>query len=309
MQKEGTVVQVFGLYYTVDDGTKRFDCFLKGKNRLNTSRDQYSNPVAVGDRVVFERNEGGSASILSVLPRNNVFSRKDSKKNTRADIIAANLDQVLIIQSFDRPPPNYRFVDRLAVRSYHENITPVLCVNKHDHAAEEDLSNLRSYYKNSGLKLVITSAKSGYGLDSLKGILQNKRTLLAGSSGVGKSSLINVLFDSVNLRTSKTSDKTGKGRHTTTNVVMFSSGKTELIDSPGVREFGMVELDIQELRDYFYEFHEYAEDCSFSDCTHEHEPKCAVKRAVEEGKIDENRYVSYCYILDSLYEAKENMYK
>ncbi|MFW6366777.1 MAG: ribosome small subunit-dependent GTPase A, partial [Spirochaetota bacterium] len=207
MQKEGTVVQVFGLYYTVDDGENRIDCFLRGKNRLNKSNKKYSNPVAVGDKVLFtvHGSDHREGSIVSVLPRMNLFSRKDSKKNTREDVIAANIDQVLIIQSFSQPQPNLRFVDRLAVRSLHEGIKPVLCVNKSDMASGNDLQDIYDYYTNSGLDIFITSAKNGQGLEALHEVMDNRRTLLAGSSGVGKTSLLNAMYQTLHLRTAAVS--------------------------------------------------------------------------------------------------------
>jgi ribosome biogenesis GTPase len=309
MQKEGTVVKVYGLYYTVDDGVEQIDCYLKGKNRIDKKHKLFTNPVAVGDCVVFTLNDEHTGSIISVLERTNHFSRKDRGRNSRVDIIAANLDQVLIIQSFYKPEINLRFVDRLSVRAYHEGIKPILCVNKYDIAEDGDVEYIMNYYKNSGLEIIITSKKKPYNLDKLKEILNGKRTLLAGMSGVGKTSLINALFDGLNLRTTATSDKTGKGRHTTTNVVMYRIDGTELIDSPGVREFGMVHLDAAELHDYFYEFSTYSDQCSFSDCSHIHEPVCGVKKAVEEGKISFERYVSYSNILESILYEKENEYR
>ncbi|HRX16254.1 MAG TPA: ribosome small subunit-dependent GTPase A [Spirochaetota bacterium] len=306
----GIINKVFGLYYTVNDGQKDIACFLKGKIRINKEFKKFTNPVAVGDNVKFQYNDDGSGSIIDLLPRSNLFSRRDKGRNAREDVIAANLDVVLVIQSFLDPPVNPRFVDRLAVRAIKENIEPVLCMNKADLATEEMTNTVIEYYKNSGLKIIITSALNMQGIDSLKKMLTGKRTLLAGYSGVGKSSLINSIYQDLNLAVSDISDKTGKGRHTTTNVIMYKQKDgTELIDSPGVREFGLVDIEPEELGNFFYEFTQYRSDCTFSNCTHEHEPGCGVKDRVESGIVCRERYVSYLNMLESLLEYREQKYR
>lgn len=306
----GTIIKVFGLYYTVEmsDG-EVVDCFLKGKNRIKKKFRQYTSPCAVGDVVSVQKNEDGSGSIIDVFDRKNCFSRKSKGRNSREDVIAANIDSILIIQSYMDPIANPRFVDRLAVRAYKEGITPILCMNKVDLASDEMIDFLKEYYENSGLPFVHTSTKTREGLDELKELIEGKRTLLAGYSGVGKSSLINALYD-FRLPTSETSEKTGKGRHTTTNVFMHKVDPvTELLDSPGVREFGLMDIEPGELSDYFYEYRHYRSRCAFADCSHEHEPGCYIKKLVEDGELCEERYVSYLQMLEQLHANRDEMYR
>ncbi|MDA3901735.1 MAG: ribosome small subunit-dependent GTPase A [Spirochaetes bacterium] len=309
-QGTGIIVKVFGLYYTVDDGDRHIACFLKGKNRINKQFKGYTNPVAVGDNVVFQYNDDGSGSIIDLIPRKNLFSRKDKGRNAREDVIAANLDILLIIQAFVDPVANPRFVDRLAVRAIKEQILPVLCMNKLDLATEDMKQSIQSYYKNTDLKILLTSAEERVGIEELQALLTGKRTLLAGFSGVGKSSLINTIYNDLDLAVADISDKTGKGRHTTTNVIMYQqSDNTQLIDSPGVREFGLVDMEPADLSRCFYEFNDYSDNCNFANCTHEHEPGCNVKKMVDEGVVSSERYVSYLNMLSSLVQDRENRYR
>lgn len=306
---EGTVVRVFGRFYTVRVDGGEYDCTLRGSIKRDPAIRAFSNPVAVGDSVIASIDERGSC-VESVNGRRNKFSRKEKGRNVREDLIAANIDQLLIIQSYAEPVINPRFVDRLAVRALRENIRPLLVINKLDLAIDEMKELISEYYRSSGLEIIEVCAHSGQNLDVLKTFLNKRRTLLAGNSGVGKSSLLNALFPSLALRTNEISEKSGKGCHTTTNVFMYTPEPgLEIIDTPGVREFGLVDISAGELAASFYEFGRYASECAFADCMHDQEPRCGVKSAVESGLVDEERYISYIHILDSIREYEQNKYR
>lgn len=306
---EGTVVRVFGRFYTVRAGEKEYDGTLRGNLRLDPALKAFANPAAVGD-LVDVSIDGAGVCIESVKERRNKFSRKEKGRNTREDLIAANIDQLLIIQSYAEPVINPRFVDRLAVRAIREGIKPLLVINKTDLAAAELCQAVTDYYSGSGMELIEISARNGDNCGSLYGHLTGKRTLLAGNSGVGKSSVLNRLFPELKLRTGEISLKSGKGCHTTTNVILYTpQPDLDIIDTPGMREFGVVDILSTELSDYFYEFGSYAAGCAFSDCLHDREPQCGVKDAVESGKVDGERYISYINILDSLRDYEANRYR
>ncbi len=305
----GTVVKTFGRYHTVrhDDGLT--NCVLRGRMRKDPGLKRFSEPVAVGDRVAFELNDDGSGAISRIEERKNAFTRKD-RGNSREDIIAANLDQLVIIQSFARPRLNPRFVDRVAVRGSKEGITVVLCVNKSDLSTRAEIADFRAYYRGSGLAIIVASAEKGSGMDSLRDVLHGKVSLFVGTSGVGKSTILNRLYPGLDLRISEVSESTGKGRHTTTNAEMISpDAVTGIIDTPGFREFGLMDIEPDVLAGYFYEYGDYASRCRFRPCTHDHEPGCEVKKLVEEGEISQERYVSYLNILYSIKDYYETRYQ
>ncbi|HOQ12068.1 MAG: putative ribosome biogenesis GTPase RsgA [Spirochaetes bacterium ADurb.Bin218] len=303
----GHVIRVFGKFYTVfyDEGI--VDCVLRGKLKI-LSEDNYSNPVAVGDIVDFEVDSNGHGLIKNVHPRENVFTRKDGVRS-REDLIACNLDKIIVVQSFGIPKLNLRFSDRIVVRAGKGGVPVALVVNKSDMASDDDFEYVKEYYKGSGVDVFFVSALTGDGLSNLKELISKKRNLLVGYSGVGKSSLLNKLYPALDLRTSEVSESTGKGRHTTTNVhlVRLPDG-TEIIDTPGVREFGLVDVDPYTLGNYFMDFKKASLKCKFRPCSHEHEPGCEVKRLVDKGKIHEERYISYLNILYSIKENLKNMY-
>ncbi len=281
---------------------------LRGKLRKDERLKRFSDPVATGDLVDFEISETGEGIINGVHERRNTFTRMDSRSR-KEDLIAANLDMIVVIQAFRMPRLNLRFVDRLMVRGEKEGIPLLLCVNKSDLADTGDISYLREYYENTGTGIIITSAVTGTGLDRLKKSLKGRTSLLAGYSGVGKSTLLNRLYPELELRTAEVSDSTQKGRHTTTNVeMMLLEEDTFILDTPGFREFGLMDIEPHLLGNYFHEFGEYARSCNFRSCTHDHEPGCEIKHQVEEGKISGDRYVSYLNILNSLREQYDNMY-
>jgi ribosome biogenesis GTPase len=304
----GKVIKVLGQYYTVEVDGSAYNSVLRGKLRKDERLKRFSDPVATGDFVDFELSETGEGIINSVHERKNAFTRMDSR-NRKEDLIAANLDMIVVIQAFRMPRLNLRFVDRLMVRGEKEGIPLLLCVNKSDLADEGDISYLNEYYANTGTEVVITSTITGTGLKDLKKSLKGRTSILAGYSGVGKSTLLNSLYPGLELRTSEVSHSTQKGRHTTTNVeMMLLEEDTFIIDTPGFREFGLMDIEPHFLGNYFHEFVEYSHLCNFRSCTHDHEPGCEIKRQVEEGKISGDRYVSYLNILYSLREQYENMY-
>ena len=308
MEEVGVVIKVMGLYYTVLWNNEEYNCNLRGRIRKKSGDSKFSNPVAVGDKVRFELESDGSGVINEVLPRKNVFSRKEKGKNRKEDIIASNLDLILVIQSFKKPRLNLRFVDRILVRGVKEGIDVVLCVNKLDLADKEQISYVKHYYRGAGIRIHMVSALKGINLDSLEEEMKNKVSILIGYSGVGKTSILNRLFPELNLKVSTVSSKTGKGRHATSNVQMIVQDTMAIVDTPGLREFGLLDIETHTLEKYFPEFLHSSPDCEFKPCSHDHEPNCAVKRDVDEGIISEGRYVSYLNILYSLREYYESMY-
>jgi ribosome biogenesis GTPase / thiamine phosphate phosphatase len=305
----GTIIKIYGRYYTIEYEGRRINSTLRGRLRNDKRLEKYSEAVAVGDVVEFELDSDGAGAIEKVHERRNVFTRR-YKDSDRDDLIAANIDRIVVIQCFGKPKMNLRFVDRLVVRGCKEGVPVQLCVNKLDLAEEGDIEGLESYYHGYGLDIIMASALTGEGLGPMKEALAGRLSILIGSSGVGKTSLLNAMFTGLDLRTTEVSESTGKGRHTTTNVEMFRlDDDTRIIDTPGLREFGLMDIEPAELGIYFMEFGKYSKKCGFSPCTHEHEPDCEVKRKVERGKISEERYVSYLNILSTLREYYENRYK
>lgn len=311
MKKRGIISKVFGRFYTVKtEDNEYLNCVLAGKIKNKTEFRDFANPAAVGDFVVYMLDNTGGGSIEDILPRNNIFSRKEKGRSSKIDLIASNINQLIIIQSFFDPPFNLRFVDRLLVRAAKEKIKPILCINKYDLSMDEDLDYIDEYYKNVNLKIIYTSASTGDGVLDLKNVIENNHSLLSGFSGVGKSSLVNAMYPDIKLKTNEISESTGKGRHTTTNVEMVTiDDTTTLIDTPGMREFGLLDILPEDLSKYFDGFDSYRGKCSFNTCTHDHEPKCGVKEAVEEGLISNGRYISYLNILASLREYQDNKYR
>ncbi|MCX8123049.1 MAG: ribosome small subunit-dependent GTPase A [Spirochaetes bacterium] len=307
----GVVTKVMGLYYTVYHDSCYTNCVLRGKLRqtFESENEKFSNPVAVGDEVTISIAADGTGVIEDIIPRKNYFSRKEKGKHRKIDIIAANCDCVVVMQSFAQPKLNLRFADRIAVRCGQQKIPMILCINKYDLATKEDIVYITHYYKNANVSILMTSAKTSYHIDKIQNVLHNKTSVIVGYSGVGKTSLLNAMYPHLSLRVAEVSASTGKGKHTTTNVTMIIADEnTRIIDTPGLREFGIMDIEPHLVSKYFYEFEQYSHKCGFKPCTHDHEPECEVKRLVTKGVIFEERYISYLNILYSLKEYYATMY-
>ncbi|HNR87532.1 MAG TPA: ribosome small subunit-dependent GTPase A [Spirochaetota bacterium] len=306
---EGIIIKAYGAYYRVLADGEEFNCALRGKFRTSARGSSYSDPVVVGDRVLISRNDDGTGAIDELLERRNIFSRKEKGRNRSEDVIASNLDRIIVIQAFQRPRMNLRFADRIIVRSIKESIDVVVCVNKLDLADDAACEFVLEYYRGADVPVLFVSAQTGDGMGELADVIRNRVTLFVGNSGVGKSSILNTLVPDLDLHTIEISDKTGKGRHATTNAAMIRvDAESFIVDTPGLREFGLLDIEPHELAGYFMEFSRYHDACSFRPCTHDHEPQCAVRDMVDEGAIAHERYISYLNILATLREYRAIKY-
>lgn len=274
-----------------------------------------TNPVAVGDIVELEmENElEGSAMITGIHERKNYVARQSPSHRMQHHIVAANLDQSLLIATLKDPKTSQGFIDRFLVSCEAFHVPAIILFNKADLYRKKEqaiFEDMKAMYEMIGYKVLLASVANNTGLEGLAGLLKNKVTLMSGHSGVGKSSIINFLVPSLNLRTKDVSGWSGKGMHTTTFAEMFDLPQGgHLIDTPGMREFGIVQIDRQELSHYFPEMRALIQDCQFNNCLHLNEPGCAIKEAVQDGKIHIERYVSYCTILDSIKDDWEQKKK
>lgn len=299
---KGLVVKNTGSWYTVrtDDG-QLLDCKVKGNFRLKGIRT--TNPVAVGDRV--EINEEGW--ITSIEDRRNYIIRKSINLSKQSHIIAANVDQAFLIVTVANPQTSTTFIDRFLASAEAYRVPVVLIFNKTDLLDEDALRYQQAVvnlYETIGYECRQISAETGEGVDDLRPMLDGKITLLSGNSGVGKSTLINRLVPGANLRTAEISDAHNTGMHTTTFSEMISLTSGYLIDTPGIKGFGTFDMEPEEITSYFKDIFHFSKDCRFSNCTHTHEPGCAVLKAVEEHYIAESRYQSYLSMLDDKEEGK-----
>jgi ribosome biogenesis GTPase / thiamine phosphate phosphatase len=268
-----------------------------------------TNPVAVGDLVEIEaENEiENTVVIIRIYDRRNYINRQSPRVKYQHHIIAANLDQSILLATLKEPRTSQGFVDRFLVASEMYHVTPVVVINKSDlfrEKEEKQFSRWKTMYENSGYRIFAMSVKQKDGIDEFTSLLNNKTTLLSGHSGVGKSSLLNIIIPGIELKIQEVSGWSGKGLHTTTFAEMFDlpSNRGKIIDTPGMREFGLIDVSRQELSHYFPEMRDRLQDCKFNNCQHINEPGCAIKEAVMNGEIDENRYVSYVTILESIEE-------
>lgn len=301
---QGLVIKNTGSWYVVktDDGPE-VNCKIKGNFRLKGIRT--TNPVAVGDRVSIIPNDDGTAFIKGIEPRRNYIIRRASNLSKEAHIIAANLDQALLVVSLAHPATSTTFIDRFLATAEAYRIPAVLVINKIDLMADGEsrdyLDAVAYLYRSIGYDVVEVSAKTGHGVDRLSGMLQGKVSLLSGNSGVGKSSLINCLIPGLDLRTAEISTSHDTGMHTTTFSEMFPlPGGGYLIDTPGIKGFGTIDFDRNEVAHFFPEIFHCSADCRYGDCTHTHEPGCAVREALEQNLIAQSRYASYLSILDDV---------
>lgn len=303
----GLVIKNTGSWYQVktDEG-QLIECKIKGNFRLKGIRS--TNPVAVGDRVQIVQNQEGTAFISEIEDRRNYIIRRASNLSKQSHILAANLDQCMLIITVNYPETTTIFIDRFLATAEAYRIPVKLIFNKIDVYDEDDtryLDALIHLYTHIGYSCFKVSAKEGIGIETLKKELAGKVTLLSGHSGVGKSTLINALLPGTETKTGAISSYHNKGMHTTTFSEMFPVEENGyIIDTPGIKGFGTFDMEEEEIGHYFPEIFQTSADCKYSNCTHRHEPGCAVRRAVEEHLISESRYTSYLNMLEDKEEGK-----
>jgi len=302
--KEGSaiVVKHTGSHYLVSSlpEWRLVSCVVKGKMRMKDLHT--TNPIAVGDHVDYQLLEDGTGIISNIYPRKNYIIRKSTNLSRQAHIIAANIDIAFLIVTIDFPETKWAFMDRFLVTCEAYKVPVTIVLNKTDLLTEEydeKVKYFRRIYSQAGYRILEVSCKTGYNIDLLKEELKGKICLFSGMSGVGKSSLINSLDSSLSLRTGKISDYHLQGKHTTTfyEIHPVENGGF-IIDTPGIKGFGLIEMKPDELSHYFPEMLKRLDKCRFAPCTHTHEPGCAVKDAVEKGYISTDRYVSYLGMLE-----------
>ena len=306
---KGLVIKNTGSWYTVktDDG-QLIESKSKGNFRLKGIRS--TNPVAVGDHVEIITNQEGTAFISAIEDRRNYIIRKSPNLSKQSHILAANVDQALLVVTVNYPQTSTTFIDRFLASAEAYSVPVILVFNKHDLLSEEELhyeKMMCTLYETVGYKCVEISAETGEGVEQLFPILKDKITLLSGNSGVGKSTLINRLIPHASQRTAEISDAHNTGMHTTTFSEMIELPEGGyLIDTPGIKGFGTFDIEKEELTSYFKEIFHFSKDCRFSNCTHTHEPGCAVIKAVEDHFIAASRYQSYLSMLE---DKDENKYR
>ncbi|WP_412561651.1 ribosome small subunit-dependent GTPase A [Winogradskyella sp. MIT101101] len=300
----GTVYKSTGSWYTVKTMNGKFyDCRIKGRFRLQGIKS--TNPIAVGDKVQFEletKNNTETGVINRIEERKNYIVRKSVNLSKQTHIIASNIDQVFLLVTIDNPPTFPSFIDRFLVTAEAYSIKTILLFNKIDTYNDETLLEVKylaSIYRQIGYDCINTSAKTGENIDKVKALMVDKVSMFAGHSGVGKSTLVNAIEPSLNLKTKEISEQHMQGQHTTTFAEMFDlSFGAKIIDTPGIKGFGVVDMEKEEVGDYFPEFFELKQDCKFNNCLHLKEPKCAVKEALENDEVSYSRYRSYIQILE-----------
>jgi len=302
---KATVYKSTGSWYIVqDEDGKVLNARILGKFKIDGLTS--TNPIAVGDsvKIVAENELEGSVTITEIDDRRNYITRTSPANKHKHHIIASNIDQSLLFATLKDPKTSQGFIDRFLITSEAYRIPSIIVFNKSDLYEEKELekfAEVGAIYEAIGYKVMGMSIDKNIGVADVKNLLKDKTTLLSGHSGVGKSSFINTIFPDLQLKTQDVSGWSGKGLHTTTFAEMFNlpfGGR--VIDTPGIRELGLVDIPKQELSHYFPEMRVLINDCQFNNCMHTNEPGCAVKEAVEEGSIHMDRYISYCNILDKI---------
>lgn len=312
MEQRGTVIKSTGSQYVVraDEGTLH-TCRIKGKMRLDDIKS--TNPIAVGDFVMFEdeaqQNTNEDGTITELLPRRNYVVRKSTNLSKQTHVLAANVDQALLVVTINYPITTLVFIDRFLASAEAYGVPVIIVFNKVDRYSAENLYELDQYkdlYTSLGYQVIDVCAKKEIGLDKVKAILKDKVSVIAGHSGVGKSTLINRIQPGLDLKTDEISEVNNSGKHTTTYAEMhtFSFGGY-VIDTPGIRGFGIANIDKDEISHYFRDIFHISHNCQYGNCTHMHEPGCAVKQAVQDGSLALSRYQSYV----NIYESNTSKYR
>lgn len=293
------VIKSTGSWYDVrqDDG-QVIPCRLRGQFRIKGIKS--TNPVVVGDHVTIEMEQDGTGTIVGIEPRRNYIERKSTNLSKISHVIASNIDVCFLLVTLKEPRTSLGFIDRFLVSAEGFRIPVCLVFNKMDIYDEAELAvidRLSDLYSQIGYDIIRTSAQTGLGIEELRQRMAGKVALFSGHSGTGKSALIKNLDPSLNIKVGEISKQHLKGKHTTTFAEMFPIAGGFMMDTPGIKEFGLIQYSKEEIRDYFPEIRAYNNQCKFDDCIHLHEPGCAVQQAVEEGLISESRYINYLSIL------------
>ena len=303
---QGTVYKSTGSWYLVKARDNFLECRIKGKIRLKDIST--TNPIAVGDHVIFELENDGNGIISDILPRTNYIIRKSVNLSKQHHIIASNIDISVLVVTLNNPTTSQNFIDRFLVSCQAYDIPVIIAFNKIDIYSKEEKSELEKLikiYKKIGYSCELISAKYGNGLNKLINLMKNKTCIISGHSGVGKSTLINSISPNLQLKTKEISSSHNQGKHTTTYAEMFDlDSNIRIIDTPGIRGFGLVDISKYELGDFFPEFFIAKQQCKFNNCLHLDEPDCNVKKKIKEGEIYESRYNTY---LDMLKD--QNIYR
>ena len=300
----GLVYKSTGSWYSVKTPTnEQFDCRIKGKFRLDGIKS--TNPIAVGDYVDFELEKNSdvvTGVINNICERKNYVLRKSVNLSKQTHILASNIDVVFLIITISSPVTSTNFIDRFLLTSNAYSINTILLFNKIDlldEAEKKILKKLIDIYTNIGYECYEISAKNQYNIDKVQSLMKDKVSMFGGHSGVGKSTLINSLQPNLNLRTNNISVQHAQGQHTTTNAELYDLDfGAKIIDTPGIRGFGIVDFKKSDIKNYFPEFYKLVNQCKFNDCMHVNEPKCIVKQSVDEGTIANSRYENYLQILE-----------
>jgi ribosome biogenesis GTPase len=307
---EGVVLRSTGSRYVVLSDSETVDCVIRGKFRLEA--DDQTNPVVIGDRVVVERQPGGEGVITGIQPRRNKLSRRAAGRRIgKEHVLMANVDAAWVVQSVTKPRFNPGFVDRFLVMAEAFGVDAGLIVNKVDLLDEEFVDRISYFvelYEWLGYPVLLTSAVTGEGIGVLLERLHGRISVMVGPSGAGKSSLLNRLNPDLDLRVTEVSHRTRKGKHTTTYAELIPIDEESFVgDTPGLREWGLIEIEPEELGGYFVEFRPHLNDCKFPNCTHDHEPGCRIKELVEAGDLPIERYESYVNMLEALKQGERNV--
>ena len=303
---QGTVYKSTGSWYLVKTRDNFLECRIKGKIRLKDIST--TNPIAVGDHVIFELENDGNGIISDILPRANYIIRKSVNLSKQHHIIASNIDISVLVVTLNNPTTSKNFIDRFLVSCQAYDIPVIIAFNKIDTYTEEEnneLQKLIKIYKKIGYSCELISAKYGKGINDLINLMKNKTCIISGHSGVGKSTLVNSISPDLQLKTKEISSSNNQGKHTTTYAEMFDlDSNIRVIDTPGIRGFGLVDISKYELGDFFPEFFSAKQECKFNNCLHLDEPDCNIKKKIQEGEIYESRYHTY---LDMLKD--QNIYR